>query len=170
MLVIPCNITSSGVLVRVYFLFYLQLGSHCGLKHHSDTFYLHCSSSCCRSSPWRVVVLHVLSASRFLTSVITQLPLLRFPGQSFVRRLSCFRSLAIRYSVITLCFSVRTNAFPSFLQSSPSTHRASVLIRSLQSSNNPFLYIAGHFTPLAADIACTPSTPHTHPGITHARF
>lgn len=73
---IRCNTTSSGVLVRVYFFILFAARFSLWLKHRSDTFCLRCSTHPVVALPsWRVVVLHVLSASRFLTGIVTQLPL-----------------------------------------------------------------------------------------------
>lgn len=85
--------------------------------------YLRCSTSCYRFPSWRVVVLHVLSASRFLTGMITQLPLFTLSSASLFFFSQTVLFPFARYSVITLCFPVRTMPLRVLPKQPPSTFK-----------------------------------------------
>lgn len=178
MLVIRCNITSSGVLVRVYFFILFAARFSLWLKHRSDTFCLRCSAaSCCRSSSWRVVVLHILSASRSLTGIITQLPLftLSLVNLLFADRPYSIRALFGNYLVL-FCAD---HALPSFIQTTTfnlpvarSTHTPlGSSVHCIIQATTRFYTLLDTFLPMPPTLhvhAFTPPTPTS--GATHARF
>ena len=124
--------------------------------------------------PRRVVVLHVLSASRFLTNMTTQLPLFyAFVGQAFLIPFA-------HYSVTTLCFSVRTMPpqvlSKRTLSTSPVAHlRECFWAHPFIASAKQRLVLIPCWMPLLPMLhqhrMCTPSHPPTPiTRATHARF
>lgn len=75
--------------------------------------------------PWRVVVLHVFSASRFLTRMITQLPLFTLSLDSLLFAGCPFSILPLfgNYLVLFLCGPCPSEFYHLQLSSSLSTHK-----------------------------------------------